>query len=149
MYLLWTFLGIIFLGLDLYKKHELNLILACSCLFCAILGYKFPKNYSWQLIGFALFFFSFGLLIKVILKKEKYDIVKNKSLKDYIGKTAIVKKDIGKTLSIDGLGLIEFNNQTWSAKSTLDKEIKAGQKVKIVSKENMIFNVEVLNNDTK
>ena len=76
-------------------------------------------------------------------------MVKNKSLKDYIGKTAIVKKDIGKTLSIDGLGLIEFNNQTWSAKSTLDKEIKAGQKVKIVSKENMIFNVEVLNNDAK
>ena len=83
-------------------------------------------------------------MIRMIMSKEEKEIQKNKKLKDYIGKTAIVTKDIGKTLSIDGLGMVEFNNQGWSAKSVDDREIKAGSKVEIVSKENKILNVKVV-----
>ena len=48
--------------------------------------------------------------IASLMKKEKKDIEKQKNLDDFIGKIAIVKKDIGRTLSIDGFGLIEYNN---------------------------------------
>ncbi|MBQ9150107.1 NfeD family protein [bacterium] len=91
----------------------------------------------------------FYLLIKKSFKQEQNYIQKNKKLGDFIGKTATVVKDIGKTLSIDGLGYIKYNNQLWSAKSINDKEIKAGNIVRIVSKENKIMNVKVVNNAEK
>ena len=85
-------------------------------------------------------------MINSTFKKEQKDRLKEKNLNDYIGKKAIVIKDIGKTLSIDGLGYIKYNKNLWQAKSIDDKEIKAGKKVQIVSKENMIMNVKVLEN---
>ena len=91
----------------------------------------------------------FYTLIKMTYKKEKQDKIKEKKMDDFIGKTATVKKDIGKTLSIDGLGFVEYNNSLWSAKSVDDKEIKAGTCVQIVSKENKILNVKVASNAKK
>ena len=77
--------------------------------------------------------------------KEMKDVEKKKDLiTDFIGKKAIVIKDIGKTLSIDGFGSIRFNNQIWDAKSVDDSLIKAGSRVKIVSLENKVMNVEAL-----
>ena len=52
--------------------------------------------------------------------------------------TFSITKDIAKTLSIDGIGAIEYNKTIWKAKSVDDKEIKAGNFVEIVSRENMI-----------
>lgn len=146
MYIFWAILGIFFLYLDLIKKSMIRLVLATTFLFCSIIAYKFPNNFLYQI--YALFAFGglFYALIKSCFNKEFDDIKKEKSLKEYVGKIAFVKKDIGKTLSIDGLGYIEFDNQLWSAKSVDDKLIKAGQKVEIVSKENKIMNVKVINN---
>lgn len=143
MYIFCTILGLLFLSWDLKKSNKFKLIFASSFLFSAIVAYKFPENYLY--LASSLFIFSFlsYILINMILKKEKKDQEKNRITKNYIGKTAIVKKDIGKTLSIDGLGLIEFENKLWSAKSVDDKEIKAGNKVEIISKENLIMNVKV------
>ena len=115
-------------------------------MFCAIYAYKMPQDLIFQPIVFLGLFLVFMILIKTIFKKELKENLKEKKLKEYIGKTAIVKKDIGKTLSIDGLGQIKFNNELWSAKSVDDKEIKAGASVEIVSKENKIMNVKVINN---
>ena len=83
---------------------------------------------------------------KLYNKYQAYvdSLIKNNASKDYKGKIATVKKDIGKFLSIDGIGLIEFDNNVWQAKSIDDKEIKANSKVEIVSKENMIMNVKVV-----
>ena len=144
MYIIFTILGIIFLYLDLIKKNTIKLTLAATFLFCAIISYKFPQNYFYQIICFLCFGAIFYSLIKTTLKKEQKDYLKEKNLDDFIGKIATVKKDIGITLSIDGIGYIEYNNQLWKAKSINDKKIKAGSKVEIVSKENKIMNVKVV-----
>lgn len=149
MYLLLALIGIFFLGWDLYKANKYKLIFAASFLFSSITLYKYPDKYLFSILGFILFALSFYILITAIYKKEQKDIIKDNSTKNFISKIATVKKDIGKTLSIDGLGCIEFDNQLWSAKSIDDKEIKAGQKVQIVSKENMIMNVKVIENADK
>lgn len=149
MYILWAILGVVFLYLDLIKKSPIKLTLASTFLFCAIIAQKFPDNYLYQVFSL----FSFGMLFYVLitrtLKKEQKDRQKEKTLGDFVGKIATVKKDIGKTLSIDGLGFIEYNNELWSAKSIDDKLIKAGNLVEIVSKENKILNVKVLENAKK
>ncbi len=146
MYIIWTILGILFLVWEMKKTNPYKLSLASSCMFCAIFAYKIPQNIYYQPLIFLGFFVIFTLLIKTILKKEKKELIKEQSLKEYIGKIATVKKDIGKTISIDGIGQIDFNNQLWSAKSVDDKEIKAGSTVEIVSKENKIMNVKVVDN---
>ena len=146
MYIIWTIFGILFLVWDLKKTNPYKLVCASSCMFCAIYAYKMPQDLIFQPIVFLGLFLVFMILIKTIFKKELKENLKEKKLKEYIGKTAVVKKDIGKTLSIDGLGQIKFNNELWSAKSVDDKEIKAGASVEIVSKENKIMNVKVINN---
>lgn len=149
MYIFWTILAVVFLYLDLIKKNTIKLTLATTFLFCAIIAYKFPQNYLYQIFSLFAFGGLFYTLISRTLKKEQKDKLKEKTIGDFIGKTAIVVKDIGKTLSIDGLGCIKYNNEFWSAKSIDDKLIKAGAQVKIVSKENKILNVKVLDNAKK
>ena len=145
MHIIWAILGLVFLYLDLKKTSILKLTCAASFMFCAIVSYKLA-NPIYQFISLPIFLLVFYALIKIIKNKEISDIKKELELKDYLNKTAIVKKDIGKTLSIDGIGYIEFNNKLWEAKSIDDKEIKAGKTVEIVSKENMIMNVKVVEN---
>ena len=144
MYIFWAILGIIFLYIDLKKKNTITLTCASVSLFCAIIAYKFPQNYLYQVI--CLFGFSglFYLLITKSFKKEKENKEKTKKLDNFIGKKAVVVKDIGKALSIDGFGFIKYKNTLWQAKSIDDKLIKTGTKVEIVSKENMIMNVKVI-----
>ena len=149
MYIFWAILGIVFLYLDFKKTSLIKLTLASTFLFCSIISFKFPNNYLYQAFSLPSFGMLFYFLIKMTLKKEKKDIEKQKNLDNFVGKIATVKKDIGKTLSIDGFGLIEYNKQLWDAKSIDDKEIKAGVHVEIVSKENKIMNVKVLENTKK
>ena len=144
MYIFWTILGIIFLYLDLIKKSALKLTCAATFLFCAIIAYKFPQNYIYQTLCLFCFGGFLHLLITKSLKKEEENQLKTKKLDDFIGKKAIVTKDIGKTLSIDGFGFIKYKGTLWQAKSIDDKLIKAGTKVEIVSKENMVMNVKVI-----
>ena len=146
MYVIWAILGIVFLYLDFKKTSTIKLTLAATFLFCSIIAFKFEQNYLYQAFSLPSFGMLFYFLIKSTLRKEQKDVQKEKDLNDFIGKSAVVKKDIGKTLSIDGLGYIEYNNQLWSAKSINDKLIKAGNRVEIVSKENKIMNVKVIEN---
>ncbi len=148
MHILFTIIGLVFLVLDLKKPSILKMTFAYTSLFIAIVAFKFG-NFYYEIIGFFAFFPIFYLLIKSVIKKERKNKEKLQSLDDFKGKTAIVKKDIGKTLSIDGLGFVEYNNDLWSAKSVDDKEIKAGNKVVIVSRENMILNVRIIDNADK
>jgi len=144
MHLTWALIGFIFVFLDLKKTSVFKLTISSSFIFNSIVAYKTPQEYPLHVLTFFGFNIVFYFLIKSILKKEKKDIQKIKSLKDFKNKTALVTKDIGKSLSIDGLGLVEFENQNWSAKSIDDKKIKAGKMVEIVSRENKILNVRVL-----
>lgn len=144
MYIGWAIISFIFILWEFKKSNIYKLTFANSFMFSAIVAYKIPNNYLVQFLSFIGFSLIFYFLIKTILKKEKKDFEKLSSLKNYIGKTAIVTKDIGKTLSIDGLGCVKIDNKIWSAKSIDDKEIKAGKNVEIVSNENMILNVKVI-----
>ena len=144
MYIIWAILGIIFLCLEFFKSSILKMTLASTFLFCAVVAHKFPQNYLYQFYALISFSMLFNFLIKTSIKKDEYDRKKISALDDFVGKIAIVKKDIGKTLSIDGLGFIEYDNELWSAKSIDDKLIKAGAKVEIVSKEDKIMNVKVV-----
>ena len=144
MHIFFAIISFIFIYLDYKKTNIFKLTFASSFMFLAIFSYKFPNNYVLQISSFLILNFVFYFLIKNILKKEQADKIKNNSLKNYKNKIAIVTKDIGKTLSIDGLGAINIDNQIWSAKSIDDKEIKKGQKVQIISKENMILNVKAV-----
>ena len=143
MYIVFAFIGMFFLLSDINKKAFYKLVLGAAFLFTSIVAFKFPQRVDLQIFSLVVFLAAMFLLIRLILKKEKSDTDKKLNLSDYIGKTATVKKDIGKTLSIDGIGLIEFNNQIWQAKSITDSEILANTRVEIVSRENMIMNVRV------
>ena len=144
MYIVWALLGIILILWDMYQKNSCKLILACTFLFCAIIAYKYPNNWIYQLTALVIFSIISSLLIKKILNSEKTELKKLNGLTNYIGKTATVTKDIGKTLSIDGIGFVNYNNELYKAKSVNDKEIKVGQEVRIISKENTILNVETV-----
>ncbi len=144
MYIIYALIGIVFLLSDVYKKSFYKLILGGAFLFGSIFAFKYPQKILLQLLFIVIFGFMLYFIVGSILNQEKQEDIKKKTLSDYIGKFAVVKKDIGKTLSIDGIGLIEFNNQTWQAKSVTDSEIKANSKVEIVSKENMIMNVKAV-----
>ena len=144
MYIFWAILGIIFLYFDLVKKSSITLTCASTFLFCAIIAYKFPQNYLYQSVCLLCFSGLFYLLITKSFKREQQNKSKEENLNNFVGKKAVVVKDIGKTLSIDGLGYIKYKNALWSAKNIDDTLIKAGTKVEIVSKENMIMNVKVI-----
>ncbi len=144
MYFFWTLLGIIFLFMEIKKSNPVKLSMAASFLFLAIVAYKFENVFYIELIALPVFFIVFYCLINIILKREKNELEKMNSLSDCEGKIANVKKDIGKTLSIDGIGYIEYQNKLWQAKSIDDREIKAGSKVEIVSRENLIMNVKAV-----
>lgn len=143
MYAFWVMSGIMFLILDKYKKNNIFLTLAAVSMFNAIFVCKLPEKDFLSVLLFPVFFLIFYLLITRILNFEKQEILKEKSLKDFVGKYATVTKDIGKKFSIDGIGQIEFKNNLWKAKNITDEEIKTGTKVEIVSKENRIINVKV------
>ncbi len=144
MYIIWAIIGFIFLYADFKKSGIYKLSLACAFLFTSITAYKIPQNYTIQISALLCFCAIFYFLIKTIFIKEFQDVKKLKNAENILQKTATVTKDIGKTLSIDGIGQIKINNELWSAKAVNDKEIKAGRKVKIVSRENMVLNVEVI-----
>ena len=145
LYILWALIGIALILWDLYQKNCYKLILASSFLFCAIIAYKYPVNFSYQTVGFIVsFILSYGL-IKKILNNEIVEYKKLNKLTNCEGKVAVVVKDIAKTISIDGIGFIRYNNELYRAKSVDDKEIKSGKKVKIISREDNILNVEAVN----
>ena len=143
MYILWVILCIIFLISDKYENKNIYLVLALTCGFCSIISHKFGNNQELTVLSFVGFYLCFNFLINKILQKEEQEELKSKKLNDCIGKYATVTKDIGKKLSIDGIGQIKYNDELWKAKSINDKEIKAGRNVEIVSNENMVLNVRI------
>ena len=149
MYIVYALVGISLILWDISKKNVYKLIFASSFLFCAVIAYKFPNNYIYQSTGFIIFGIISCITIKKILKNETVELRKRNNLNNSEGKIVTVVKDIGKTLSIDGFGFVEYKGELYQAKSTDDSEIKAGQKVKIISRENIILNVEAVKIDTK
>lgn len=144
MYIISAIIGLFFVFLDFKKKSPIFMSLAITFIFEMIILYKYPTDYKLQLITLLSFYIVFYFMIKSCYKIEEKEKQKEKQLLNYIDKNALVTRDIGKKFSLDGIGQIKFNNELWQAKSLDDSEIKSGSKVKIVSRENKIFNVEVI-----
>lgn len=144
LYILWALLGVSLIFWDLYRKNSYKLIFASSFLFCAIIAYKYPAKFLYQMVGLVICFILSYVLIKKILNNEIAEYKKLNKLTNCEGKIGVVVKDIAKTISIDGIGFIRYNNELYRAKSIDDKEIKSGRKVKIISREDMILNVEAV-----
>ena len=144
MYIISAIIGLFFVFLDFKKKSPIFMSLAIAFIFEMIILYKYPTNYKLQLITLLSFYIVFYFMVKSCYKIEEKEKQKEKQLLNYIDKNALVTRDIGKKFSLDGIGQIKFNNELWQAKSLDDSEIKSGSKVKIVSRENKIFNVEVI-----
>ena len=117
MYLFLAAIGIIFLFLEFRKSNIFNLTFACSFIFTAIFWYKYTSNFMYIFVFFCLSSFIFYCLIKGILIKEKSEIEKRKNISNLIGKKAIVKKDINRFFSIDGIGVVEVDSTDWQAKN--------------------------------
>lgn len=145
MYIIWAFAGIIFLIADFKKKNPIFLALAYCSLFSVITTYKYSFALLKQMCAFTLFFLVFYPLVKMVYKKDEENIQEEMLLKDVLDKKLTVVKDIGKTISIDGIGLVEYKNKLFQAKNIVDKEIKRGEYVLVVSRENSILNVKTLN----
>lgn len=144
IYIIWVLAGIFFLICDFKKHNVLFLSFAYCSIFCATLIHKYHIDYSKQILAFVCFLPVVYFLIKLIYKVENREIADFKMSDEIINKKVTVKKDIAKPFSIDGIGLVEYDNRLWKAKSIYDKEIKAGQTVEVVSKENLILNVKPL-----
>ena len=144
MYIISAIVGLFFVFLDFKKKNPVFMSLATTFIFEMIILYKYPTNHKLQLITLPVFYIIFHFMIKSCYKLEEKENNKEKNLLNYINKNATVTRDIGKKFSLDGIGQIKFNNELWQAKSLDDSEIKSGKQVKIISRENKIFNVEVI-----
>ncbi len=144
MYTFWVLSCITFFILDKYKNNTHYLAISIACMFTFIISYKFPNKINYCFIYAIFLYMLFSILLKQAFRKEKNDLIKERNLKSYINKTATVTKEIGKPLSIDGIGQIKYNNELWQAKNITDEPIKKGSKVQIVSKENSILNVKAV-----
>ena len=144
-YIFWLVLGIIFLVVERKFSNIYNLSLACAFLFNCAVAYKNPDNLLLQGLSFLGLLFLCYFLIQGAFEKEKDDIRKEEKLakKDFKNQIATVKKIIGRRFSLDGIGLIEYDGEIYRAKSAKDKRIEIGKKVRILSRENKIFNVEI------
>lgn len=144
MYIFWVLSGITFFILDKYKNNTHYLSISLACLFTFIITYKFPDKSNYCFVYALFLYLLFLALLKQAFLKEKTDYIKETNLKEYTGQIATVTKEIGKSMSIDGIGQIEYNSELWQAKNITDESIKKGAKVKIVSKENSIMNVKAI-----
>jgi len=145
-YIFWIISGLIFLIIDKKISNNLTLSLAYALLINSGIAFKNPDNIKFQIVSFFLLWGLSCFLIVGALKKEKLERENEKNIGNYKNHCAIVLKDIGRKFSLDGVGRIKYKDMIFKAKSIDDKKIKAGQKVKLVSRFNNIFNVEVVKN---
>jgi len=145
-YIYWVLSGLVFLLIDKRFSNTLNLSSAYSLLLNSGVAFKNPGDIKLQILSFLSFWVLSYFLISTALKKEKRELENENNLGDYKNMQAVVYKDIGKKFSVDGIGRIKYEGMIFKAKSTDDKKIAAGQKVRIVSRCNKVFNVEVIKN---
>ena len=108
MYLILTAIGILFLFLELRKSNAINLTFAFSFIFTSAFWYKYTTNLMYIFVFFCLSSFVFYCLIKGVLKKENKQNEKRKIVSTLVGKTAIVRKDIGRFFSIAEMYLFVY-----------------------------------------
>ena len=140
LFKIWAIVGFLFLFLEISIPTMFFLPLGGAAFFSAVIAFKYPENYWLQAGTFAIFAIIFLLVCRPFMaKKPTKDELTGVEGK-YIGKEAIVSKDID--ANDDKVGEIKIYGEVWQAKSLNGEEIKEGTMVKIIKNESLIMFVE-------
>lgn len=140
---IWFLIGIVLLILEFSIPGLLIFFFGAGACIVATLCLIFDMSLNVQLIIFLL---SSGILLislrkwmkKIFMGSETNGLEVNDLDDDVIGKTAIVIQKITPEIT----GKVELNGTYWTAKATTS--IKVGQPVKVIDKDNLTLNVELL-----
>lgn len=124
---IWLIVLIVMLVLEFMTADFLTVWFAISAVPTVVIAAIWPQLVWIQV----LFFFLFGFLLMIIVRKYVIKYIKKNivstNVDSFIGKTALVIKDINPVER----GLVEFENDTWTAVSK--ETIEIGEHVKILA----------------
>lgn len=121
----WLIVFILMLILEFATSDFLTIWFALSAIPTVLIAAIWPEFIWLQVLVFFLFGFLLMFIIrKYVVKYFKKNIV-DTNIDTYIGKTAIVTKEITST----SRGLVHFENDTWTAISSEDIEIDSVVKI--------------------
>lgn len=141
IYIIWAVCGIVFLFLELVLPALFFLNLSAAAFFAAIYSYYFPKEYTIQVIVFALVAASCLLILRPLMLKKQAKGQTTGVEGKYIGQDAQVISAIG-VPGTDGIGKIKIYGEVWQATSKNGQEIEVGTMVKIVANNSIVMEVE-------
>ncbi len=121
----WLLAGVVCIVAEMFLGNFFFLFVSISCIICAIcaaLGLCFPL----QILVF-IFCFFVGLHFFTKKKKTKKSNSTISNTINIVGKTGIVIS----TIKEYGEGLVQIENQTWTASSLDQKEIRQGTRIYI------------------
>ncbi|VEU82524.1 NfeD family protein [Acholeplasma hippikon] len=136
----WLIVFLIMVGLEMATAEFVSLWFAISAIPTIIIAAIFPNNVWLQV----LVFFGVGFILllatrPIAIKYFRKNIIST-NVDSYIGKTAIVIKEI----SDSNRGLVTFENKEWTAISS--DTILVGEKVRILAIEGNKFIVTKIEN---
>lgn len=141
IYIIWAVCGIVFLFLELILPMLFFLNLSAAAFLAAVYSYYYPKEYTIQVIIFAVGSAACLLILRPFLLKKQNKAGTTGVEGKYIGQDAQVINAIGAP-GTDGIGKIKIYGEVWQASSKDGKEIEPGAMVKIVSNNSIIMEVE-------
>ncbi len=144
IWIIWLIAAAVLVVLELITGMVASFCMSIGCLAAMIVSYITP-DVKIQLLAFAIgTIFSFIFLAPVIRKwqKNKGDknpITQNSNMDALIGRVVVVTQ----TIPADGdLGRIKIDGDNWQARSVNGEEIEEGRKVRVVSYDSIIIEVE-------
>ena len=144
IWIIWLIAAAVLVVLELITGMVASFCMSIGCLAAMIVSYITP-DVKIQLLAFAIgTIFSFIFLAPVIRKwqKNKGDknpITQNSNMDALIGRVVVVTQ----TIPADGdLGRIKIDGDNWQARSVIGEEIEEGRKVRVVSYDSIIIEVE-------
>ena len=136
MWQIITAVGFMFLIMEMFFPGVFFLNFAVSAFFCAILS-LFTEDITILTIVFSVLSVILIFTLRPMLIKKNNDKALETGIKSkYINKTAIAIEDIN-----ENSGAISIYDERWQARSQNENILK-GSKVKILSNDGLIMNVE-------
>jgi inner membrane protein len=137
--IVWFIIGLVLFLLELVLPGFVIFFFGVGAWITAILCLITEPGINLQVIIFAVTSVLSLLIFRKMIQKKFFYIREDRSdavEDEFTGKEAVAKSDFGS----DGNGKVEFKGTSWKAEST--SEIKAGQTVVILEKENFKLKVE-------
>lgn len=138
----WLGLGILLVLAEFILPGLVSVFVGLGALtVVALLHFNYIESIPAQLITWfvssTVYIFSLRLLVMRFYPSdtEKQNIDEDQLI---IGQLV----DVTETIPVGGTGRVAYGNTTWPAYSNSDQEVSAGEKVKVISRENITWLVE-------